>query len=318
MDANGNGTLEPGEVPEERKRMFSFIAGRVGLDPEKPVEIGKIRETMMSRSGGGDGSRDESRSKEDDSEKKKKAEEEPLVPGFGVSQEWPRVPGFGERVELASATSPSNSSDGTAGRSGSSQEGRSSGDDRSRRFAEYMLRRYDSNNSGSLEKEEWGRLQERGRDPRSYDRNKDGVITVDEMAARIAEYGMGRGRGPGEDSSTADRSDSSESDERGSYRFLSATERLSGDVPDWFLDRDANGDGQVAMAEYTSFWTDSKAREFARYDHNNDGVITPQESVTAPVTMDVAAADSGEAEVTSEKADADKDKGSSTAWWMSP
>jgi hypothetical protein len=43
--------------------------------------------------------------------------------------------------------------------------------------------------------------------------------------------------------------------------------------------------------------------------------------VATPVTTevaDVAAADSEKTEATSEKPAADKDEGSSTAWWMSP
>ena len=31
------------------------------------------------------------------------------------------------------------------------------------------------------------------------------------------------------------------------------------------------------MAEYAANWTDAKADEFARYDLNGDGTITPQE-----------------------------------------
>jgi hypothetical protein len=31
------------------------------------------------------------------------------------------------------------------------------------------------------------------------------------------------------------------------------------------------------MAEYSSYWSDAKAREFVRLDLNNDGLITPTE-----------------------------------------
>jgi hypothetical protein len=55
-------------------------------------------------------------------------------------------------------------------------------------------------------------------------------------------------------------------------------QRLAG-LPEWFSGNDANGDGQVAMAEYSSYWTDAKAREFLSYDHNGDGVITQREAV---------------------------------------
>jgi hypothetical protein len=89
-------------------------------------------------------------------------------------------------------------------------------------------------------------------------------------------------------------------------------ERLEGEVPGWFVEQDANGDGQVAMAEYARFWSDSKAREFARYDRNHDGLITPRECLAAKVegAYDEASADSA-------KSDGDDD-GDSAAWWMSP
>ncbi|MFC1597623.1 hypothetical protein ACFL5Q_06780, partial [Planctomycetota bacterium] len=45
----------------------------------------------------------------------------------------------------------------------------------------------------------------------------------------------------------------------------------------WFLIRDADGDGQVTVAEYAPDASASSIREFARYDRNGDGVLTPQE-----------------------------------------
>lgn len=65
--------------------------------------------------------------------------------------------------------------------------------------------------------------------------------------------------------------------ERKSYRFKSAVERLPGGLPGWFSSRDTNQDGQVAMSEYSHSWTDRTAEEFCRLDLNNDGFITPSE-----------------------------------------
>jgi hypothetical protein len=33
------------------------------------------------------------------------------------------------------------------------------------------------------------------------------------------------------------------------------------------------------MAEYSQVWSESMAREFAKYDLNGDGVITPEEAL---------------------------------------
>jgi len=44
---------------------------------------------------------------------------------------------------------------------------------------------------------------------------------------------------------------------------------------------DTSGDGEVSMSEYMKVKgeTEAAAKEFAQYDLNNDGVITPQEAV---------------------------------------
>jgi Ca2+-binding EF-hand superfamily protein len=62
-----------------------------------------------------------------------------------------------------------------------------------------------------------------------------------------------------------------------SGRFLTPHERLSKELPDWFREKDVNGDGQVDMAEFASEWTPALIEEFNRYDLNHDGVITAAE-----------------------------------------
>jgi hypothetical protein len=86
------------------------------------------------------------------------------------------------------------------------------------------------------------------------------------------------------------------------YRLRTAQELLPKGLPDWFLSKDANKDGQVAMAEFSSFWNDSEVRRFQTYDVNRDGVITPSELLAtidkpapaaAPAT-EVAGSDEGD------------------------
>ncbi len=62
---------------------------------------------------------------------------------------------------------------------------------------------------------------------------------------------------------------------------MTPTERLPSGIPSWFTRADANGDGQVMMAEYSSTWTKTKVAEFKKYDLNDDGCITPAECVAA-------------------------------------
>ncbi len=73
------------------------------------------------------------------------------------------------------------------------------------------------------------------------------------------------------------------SSNRKSYRIASATERLSAleGLPEWFGRSDADGDGQVRMSEYATSWTDDVVADFAQFDLNGDGIVTPKECMNA-------------------------------------
>ncbi len=61
-----------------------------------------------------------------------------------------------------------------------------------------------------------------------------------------------------------------------SKRFVTPKSRLAG-LPGWFLAGDTNGDGQLTVAEYAPNSEKARLADFARYDRNNDGVLTDQE-----------------------------------------
>lgn len=120
----------------------------------------------------------------------------------------------------------------------------------------------------------------------SADRNGDGLITRDELAARLAEFGRMRdergrsGQDRQQDSGKQGRPGSgrnAQASAKKSYRFLTPQERFLKDLPEWFLRKDANQDGQVSMAEYSTVWSNALAEEFMKYDLNNDGIVTPDE-----------------------------------------
>ena len=49
LDVNGDGTIQPSEVPEDRKSMYERMAQRMGLDLKAPVSVSKFREAYVRR-----------------------------------------------------------------------------------------------------------------------------------------------------------------------------------------------------------------------------------------------------------------------------
>jgi hypothetical protein len=46
--------------------------------------------------------------------------------------------------------------------------------------------------------------------------------------------------------------------------------RMPDGLPSWFLQKDANSDGQIQMSEFAEAWTKERADEFVRLDLNGD------------------------------------------------
>lgn len=178
--------------------------------------------------------------------------------GFG----GPPGGGFGDPFGGGMAGPPGGGPSGPPADSGDSGR-RSEG--RRRSYAESLLRQYDSNKDGSLDRNE---SKEMRAEWQMADTNGDGRITLDELEAKNNSFSGGDRRGSG---GSGDRP----------KRFLRPSERLPDGLPSWFARSDTDGDGQVMMAEYSTSWSDSKAAEFMRYDVDGDGVITPKEALAA-------------------------------------
>jgi hypothetical protein len=48
-------------------------------------------------------------------------------------------------------------------------------------------------------------------------------------------------------------------------------------MPDWWKDRDKNGDGQISMSEYLTSRSNDAVDQFDKLDKNRDGLIVPDE-----------------------------------------
>jgi hypothetical protein len=134
-----------------------------------------------------------------------------------------------------------------------------------RRYAESLLRQYDENRSGRLERDEWQRMRS---EHHAADTSADGIITTEELMAHLQ-----KSTGGSDSSRSGDKSQA-----RRSYRTSTPIERLPKGMPDWFLRNDLDADGQISMAEYATSWNDQIAAEFLKIDANGDGIITPEEA----------------------------------------
>jgi hypothetical protein len=274
LDGNGNGTIEPNEATggtsHSHKEIFEKTMAKAGLPPTLPARIDTVRERLMavivngasaSSSYGGTAS----------------------VPGFGVAVAQAPVAGFGP----VAGTQPVSIGRPSAGGSPSSTlpPPRNEEEARVQKYASSLLAQYDKNKNGVLEKDEWKEMKG---DVKAADKNGDGNITLEELTAWLQQFGRGGGgHGRDESGSASGKSSGGSSSGSGasatkvSLRFSTSTERLPSGLPDWFLQKDVNSDGQVAMVEYTSEWSKTKVEEFYDYDLNRDGYITPYECLGA-------------------------------------
>lgn len=127
-------------------------------------------------------------------------------------------------------------------------------------------------------------------EPQKADADGDSKVTLDELTNQLASYSTGSSSSSSGSSSSSTSGRSGSSAGGGSVasssggrpmRFLTPTERLPSGLPGWFTQSDRDGDGQVMMSEYASYWSEEKIKEFTKYDLNTDGTITPGECLRA-------------------------------------
>jgi len=344
-DRNNNGMIDPGEL---EGRMGDFLKrmaeNNPRLDFSRPVpldrltqEFQRMREERM-RSGGGSpfggsggggpsggrmsrggpgggfmgrggppsGRMDRGRGSSGQSNSPYRTttiEVEPLVPTFAIDMELIPPPGFGAEADLFTIEVT----------------------EQDRREAARAFGYYDRNRDGKIDSGEMGRSRY-GSDLPMFDRNRDGYITVTEMEYRYAQRRANNTGGSSTASSGKDSGKKSDKDkesesagwradrdtDRKSYRVLAPVEGAPEGLPDWFPRDDADGDGQVAMAEYSVTWSDSVMDDFNQFDLNQDGIITPQECLKAGAEgivrgtgIDAGSTDSAAAGSDSSSADSD-------------
>lgn len=290
MDRNGDGKLDRSEVRSDR--MWEDIERRtkeLGLDASKGFSVKQYLSGRVQQE------------RKQDIERQREANPTAFLPRI----ENTKAPGFDtplseqelyllnpDRVETTAVTSTDTQPDresrggnegwgdrrrgddrrGDRGRERESNSERdSSGEDKTTTYVRGLIERYDKNGNSILEGDEWKDM--RG-NPEQADFNKDGRLTIDELKKR---FGGDREERGSNSATPGRRGGDDDSQERSTYRFVSALDRLPKDARSWVEKYDDNTDGQVAMSEFSRTWTDSKVREFEQYDLNGDGIVTAAE-----------------------------------------
>ncbi len=260
MDANGDGKLEPSEIPEYRRPFVSMMISRLGGDSSKTVSIADL-ERKAAAGGGSDSSR---RSGGSSSTAATPAglPKDPLVPYFGEKEpELAAIVGFGQREPQPKVASSVSSSSGTP----------TSQSDQILRSAREIMNRYDKNKNGTLDKDKGEWVSSLPFNPDAADKNRDGRLSMTELVSALG------GKAAGTMGSAVV-----------STKQSNAYDRLPIGVPDWFFERDKDQDGQLSMTEYANGlpWTEAIAEEFRFLDTNNDGFATVAEVFAALKKVD--------------------------------
>jgi len=234
MDRNKDGQITSDEVDGRMREFVGERAARYGMSKDPPWKVDELINRRRNYNGTPEGPG--------------AAKSEPTsgVTTFGAPPTTTPVAGFG---------------------SGAAVTGINPYETKALQF----IGQFDENRNGKLERDEWRRIPG---EPEKADTNRDGEITIAELVARLrykATVGGGGAVASGDKKTTVIAKPAS--GPKKSYRFIPAKERLPKEIPGWFTSKDRDGDGQVAMAEYSSRWSDRDAEAFARYDVNGDGFI---------------------------------------------
>ncbi len=181
------------------------------------------------------------------------------------------------------------------------------------RYAQRLLQTYDRNGDGRLQQQEWQAMHGT---PRQADLNHDGIITTEELAHYVADYGRRRrirllpqpgdlvdlppllhpttaettansaakaappsSSAPAASEEPAATPPPKNASRKRDTKFYVSPERLPTGLPDWFLARDRDGDSQLTLSEYSPKSVPAELQQFQRMDRNGDGVLTAAECV---------------------------------------
>ena len=169
---------------------------------------------------------------------------------------------FGSRDEKKDSKSSSLKKTLTRSSSSSRSSRRSSSTSASKKIESYatsMLKKYDKNEDGTLDKDEI----KSAKFSKGVDKDGNGVVDLKEL---IVEYG-----GEASGSTTRKR------DGANNQYLVKTGAEVAAEADSTFQKLDANVDGIIQMQEFTQDWSDEMAETFTKLDADNDGTITVKE-----------------------------------------
>ena len=219
MDANGNGILEPQEIPDSRRSYVNALVTQMGGNPDGPIDLARLERRAMSNAGNQASSSQQPQQPDPTAGRQSRQQAtqpvDPLIPPFGESKpvETPTL-GFGQRSAVAQQDSLSGRVSGrqrsstVAAPTGGAYQPQAAGNTNAiKRSAVYdaisdevrnnprfsWFFSYDTDQDGQLTMSEY--VKGRGgvwtgaiaEEFKWLDRNGDGFITVDEALITIKE-----------------------------------------------------------------------------------------------------------------------------------
>ncbi len=275
LDTNGNGVIDPDEQQGPAQFMISRMQrSDPSIQVGQPIPLKQLAESFEKARAEREGGRGGDRSDRSGRDRERERE----IADKAVTIEL-LVPGFGRADEIEAEP--------LLGFGAAAELLTIEVTEADQQEAASRMRYFDKDKNGVLTKDEL--TAQFAGNPMDFDRNRDGKLTPQELAVRYAVRREGTEqvqRKKAQEKRGADKQrDRNKTNEqpdlfngRRSYRVAGARRDPEG-LPGFFSDRDANDDGQVTMAEFASDWSDEVVEQFFASDLNRDGVITTAEAL---------------------------------------
>jgi hypothetical protein len=183
------------------------------------------------------------------------------------------------------------------------------------RYAERLVEKFDRDGDGRLSGDETAGL---GESLRVSDFDGDGYISAEEFKRRIMAYSRRRSiriapwtppspiaasLPPATEVAAATPPpapvEADTTTAAATKKFFVSPQRMATSLPEWFRKSDADGDGQVTLAELSAHSPATAVTDFSRLDANDDGVITASESAPTARPVEPATGSGASAAVSS-------------------